>query len=224
MLLMANSGQEELAPGVNSSRDQKFFDIEAPQKLELGQNFFDQPPFRMIIASISLQTGISEENIKRLLNSAAHIGSRSINTEFTSQDISKMMQNPYDPYPRDIAQSHATPGEIGIYRNAIKLLGENLETYPYWHEYIVTQCTNENYRFNGIPIRRKSNLMPETYAKLASDRSYQEKRQVLLGLDEIFPQDLSSQLQVPPISQNKKPQTKYWRILQASELINPKSR
>lgn len=198
-------GQESTAP--------KFHELDAPNNLESGQNFFDQSPFKETVTVVSKQTDITVPRVNNILRSLAQKGASSgpdtTGVTMTSQELSREAQNVYGKVVKDLlAQSE--PGKVDNYRRAIALLANHLADFPYWHDYIVTQCIKiAGYRHDGSYIQGHYPNLPETYAKWASDRLKNDQRQKLLGLDDVAI--------VIPTTANR--ENRKWKILAASELI-----
>ena len=117
-------------------------------------------------------------------------------------------------------------------KEILAAIGKSLADYPYWNEYIATQHTQNDYKYDGsyvsqigvgfvLTARGRVLTLPESYAKWVTRKMQVKKRQVLLGIDEIFPQNFGEeQVRIP--HRGEREETKRWRILKASELIPEK--
>ena len=207
-------------------------DIEAPPTLRAGQNFFDQPPYYNVIESISAATSLEKDKLRKLLYSSSTIGSQSSNSNstMTSQDLSKLLQIPpgYNETVRRVIKNHMEKGSRNKIIGAVAEIGRQLEKYPFWHEYIITQLTHYDYRHDGSPVstrEKPESNFPETYAKWASEKSQKEARLMLTGIKDIFPQDFATETpsKGPNMPRGERPSTTRLRILTASELARRRS-
>lgn len=204
--------------------------VEASETLEPGQNFYDQPPFKAVIGAVSSKYHLPAERLREIISSLAQlgvpwgVGKSTKATDLNSQQLAKKVQNPYDLDVRDVLKQHkVVRGDIP-YFEALHEIFDKLSEYPYWHNYAVEQKSQPFYRADGTyleaPKLSKIPNFPETYAKYASVKIKRSHNAVLLGIEEVFPQDfkrVSPSLDEP--TTEGKSQTRRWAILKTSELI-----
>lgn len=207
------------AQGTETNEASKVIELEAPEFLETGQNFFDQAPFVDIIEKTSQATAITQENLRPFLRSCAQTGADHESVTTSSQELSEKMRNAqYDPYMQNL--NPREPGKVKEYRQAIQIMGTELANFPSWHEYIVTQCVgSSNYKNDGSYFEKAHGVPPiESYAKWISRRLEIDNKSKLLGLQEVLPQGFQQEIEQPDQT-GKNRQNRRWQILKASELV-----
>lgn len=174
-----------------SGQDQ-FVTVEAPVKIEPGQNLYDQPPFNLVIAHIALTHNLSVEQIKALLAELSknsdrpgvieklnrNNGSGAIFAERTILDL-----RPYLTSLRMKVDGEELPTGI----QSARALLRDLAPYPWWFSYV-------NKNVDGNFLRDGSwdgnNPQPvDSYAIWAKKRLERDKAAVSIGIEEVFPQD-----------------------------------
>jgi len=204
-----------------TKQQQDYLEIEAPEYLESGQNFYNQEPFRSILAGISERAGVEIDLLRKALSSMA----RQVSTGrgFSPEELNQKLDNPYffvgDQYTAG-GPVYVSLSDLKISpetkRNLLAEIGGAVKKYPFWYQYVFTQSTQE-YKANGSKKKIGGNIKrtaPETYAFWVS-------KKLLLGIKEIFPQDFAPESQVVvPKKPKERNATRKWRILRAAELVS----
>ena len=209
-----------------------FIEIEAQDFLEDEQNFFDQEPFSSVIQEVSENTNTEIAKLRRLLRDYAEAYVYNLHYEeyvLPSRGITTKVQHEpsnliYIDYNRRIRHG-INKDDAPVYKKATESVVKTLEDYPFWYEYVDTQRDLGAYSNDGTPKPKRHSRLDKTltYAHWVTQRINIAKREkdraVLLGIDEVFPQDFSGEKIDIPQSTGEKKGNRRWRILKASELI-----
>lgn len=214
----------------------KFIEIEAPEYLEEGQNFYDQPPFNQVLGKVSTQSPLELAKLRTILTSAA----RKIPLLF--EEVPKTPVEESANWEKSIRHNHSlkrglrnhlrelglkSQEEIEQYFDALIHLAIDLRDYPFWHDYISNQ--SQDYLLDGTPFPSKRGfgvkvkVFPKSYASWVAQKAAAAEMAVLKGIDEIFPQDIGGEIVAIP-QRGERQETKRWRILKAAEFVATKKK
>lgn len=214
----------------------QYIELESPESLARGQDFYDQPPFNDVLQVVSNSSNLPEEVIGYILTRLAkQYRDRSFNAGSPikdSQELSRKMRE-YDIHVDDI---QAIRGSIRRLRSmraklplkdalqAIQQLGIQLEQFPLWAEYVDANLASGIYRSDGTFYQNcLAKSFAESYASWITHRLQREGILVTYGIHEIFPQDFAAEIPTDvPVDRGSSRENRRWRILKASELIRPK--
>ena len=199
---------QELKP-----QNQQFIEIDAPERLQVRQNLYDQEPFSSLVKNICESTGKTPDVVRTAISLFAenHFDHTKVNPKYQAVELLKEMG-----YHWSSAGSNRIP-----FDDKLKML-ETLQTYPFWSEYIVSWKQNRRYGRNGnfIPQTNKEyNKLPPSYANWVTEKLQREKRLWLVGIEEIFPSDTSYPVISQPNITGIKPGNRRYKILKAAEII-----
>ncbi len=187
--------------------------IDAPEFLAPGQNFLDQDPFREIVRKAVESGEIDLELLRRITLSAA---------QRIDRDLFDAIANRRRRfgYP---GKRWSSEGRRQLY-HLLKSVRQELDQYPDWYEYIRLQCIDSLYAPDGDwrpqpQWKNPEREVPRSYASWIARRQQLEHDTRILGIEEIFPQDLGEG--TPPLRPEKGPGYRRWVIMRASE-IGPK--
>lgn len=195
----------------NEALERSVSRLVAPDYLEEGQNFYNQPPFDFTFTDIGSNYGLSTENmraamtcfVRRLNGGSARL------LESTNQPV-----NPED-FSLRVKELLSSKGELTIImsktdvktenreglKTAIQGVNERLKSFPLWYSYVATQLLeNGAYRENGeynVPNRQKSFVPTSGYASWINRITQSNKSSVLHGISEVLPKDASTPVTVP---------------------------
>lgn len=209
---------------------EKFVELVAPEYLSPDQNLLDQPPFNSIFQETVSQTKITEGGCRILLlgvvgeykakpefyGGPEDGGSEHIGQQMTECPVRifRMIQRIRILRKKEFGGLH----DFAALVKATKLLGSALARFPYWYEYISSQ--KQVYSKKGEPVQDENFSPARSYASWAVRKTDRKSRSVLLGIEEVFPQDFSGTTQEPIVpSHGESSQNRRWKILKASELV-----
>ncbi|MBI2593502.1 hypothetical protein HYW44_02570 [Candidatus Daviesbacteria bacterium] len=122
--------------------------MHAPIVLGDNQNFFDQPPFYNLTEVVASEVGIDVWRVKSQINHACFeyggkVFARNESSwyQHPSQKISRLMMEFHEPFTTKalLRLRSARTVDPGVFLDSFRLLGQGLEKYPHWAEYVVTQ-------------------------------------------------------------------------------------
>lgn len=185
----------------------KIIEIEGPEQLEVGQNFLDQPPFDQALSDEAQKSGISLEELR------AEFLDR-VKTGRTNLDALR-------------ARSYKMGPKFRAFINVL----DALKDYPYIEGYVQSRFNIGLYANDGSWYMRGSGTpsadsMPDSYAKWLPEKIAREKRlgnQVLLGIDQVFPQDFGLSKTGLPEGGSGRIRRRFI-ILRAAELVPERKR
>lgn len=143
----------------------------APIVLGDDQNFFDQSPYRDVVKKVASETGIETWRVRSQINHASftYKGKSSLRdwaiwSSHPSQEISRLIMGLDEPFTRRALLSLGAAREVNpeVFLGSFRLLGEGLERYPHWAEYVITQKPSD-YSPSGNHSGKKGFLFIETY-------------------------------------------------------------
>ena len=177
------------------STDQ-YVTVEAPTHIEVGQNFYDQPPFNLVLAHVALTKGLNVEQTKVLLSALAKYsyepaiaeeldrnnGSGAFYAERAIAELGLSLGlERVNVQGRQIPHREAT-------QSATFLLQE-LAPFPWWFTY-VTENVGEQFLKDGSWKGKGMNPEPiDSYAIWIRKRLQRNKSAVLGGIADVFRQD-----------------------------------
>lgn len=193
-----------------NQQNQKFIEIEAPERLAKGQNLYDQEPFSSLIQSICDTSRNSPDVVRSGI-------SRYVEFHFDPRRIDPA--NLLLPHIKDV-DCFLSPysGTKSIsYDDRMKII-HTLGEYPFWGEYITFFKQNMRFGRNGDSMPQFEKYYekpPPTYVNWLT----QKQRSWLVGIEEIFPQDVGHPVTSQPNITGVKPGNRRYRILKAAEII-----
>lgn len=190
-----------------SQENKKIIQIEAPERLEVGQNLYDQEPFLSLVKSIAQSTGQTLSKLHTAISLIAKVHSMDPKLQTTL-------------LLRKAHVSVRSDSNI-LWDSQIKIL-ETLQMYPYLSEYIVQQRQNELYANNGKFLKHhhgKGEPPALSYANWVTQKLEREKLLVSVGIEEIFPKDVSHPVTSQPNVTGLRPANRRYAILKAAEII-----
>jgi hypothetical protein len=199
----------------------KFFEIDAPERLENGQGFYDQEPFSTIVGKHSEETGADSLELRYGITRFARTKGLGHAKEATKGVIDP---NTLNSIVADARGYFKLPQkDMGNFAEALKKVIRELAEFPNWLEYVLVQLHRGDYNSAGEfdPKGRVQIGTPESYGAWVDRKYTTAQRQMLSGIEEVFPQG-AFQTSVPESYSKENAQTKRWRILKASELLFPR--
>lgn len=194
-------------------RENQYIQVEAGEKLPPGGNFFDQEPFLGAIRMAAVKHATNESRLHFALSTLVkQEASRSVGVK--QKDLLRLASQAL----------HLTPHDAKPFASALETMRTYLAQYPYYREYVTTQLGHTDYRHDGTAIERKGHYFDQTptYARWVTDRLRREGRAPLVGIEEIFPQDLKGETVRGALNRiaggKGRQRNMRWRILKASEL------
>jgi len=180
----------------------QFVEFGAPEVIEQGTNFYNQPPYSTTFESIFEQTGVPVDSLARFISKCCSSRREGDIEQGVMHEIEKSLiysqSKASIPLP-EVARNDRVKLKLTIY-NAFQILNEN---YPYWAEYIFAKKHqsffdfagefHESTRNDGTPIHYTP--IP-SYASWVTDRLKREGKLKYYGLDEILPQSPSTSNQL----------------------------
>ncbi len=165
--------------GREGENPQQYLEMEAPEFLEEGENFFNYPPFSQVIDAVSAQTAFDVEDLGRLIN---YLASRVEGLEAGSIEraVEFVRRGKEGKYPKNDA------------RRGIGSLTQALSPFPDWNEYVKISQSSGQYKADGTySLKRKSFTPQPSYPAWLAERKRVDRtiamRDVIV---EVFPQDL----------------------------------
>lgn len=197
----------EEAEGQNlREENKKFIQIEAPERLEVEQNLYDQEPFLSLVKSISQSTGQTLSKLHTAISRIA--GPHSMNPKLQTTELLRKV-------------AFVSPESNIFWDSRVKIL-EILQMYPYLSEYIVQQRQNQLYANNGKFLKQhhgKGEPPALSYANWVTQKLKREKLLVSVGIEEIFPKDVGYPVTSQPNITGSRPTNRRYAILKAAEII-----
>ena len=183
----------------------------APEQLQVGQNLFDQEPFSSLVRDICGSTGKTSSVVHTFMSLIAkeHFDQTRANP---NPQTTTLLRKVY------FSNSVKTKSEDIPWDYQEKIL-ESLQMYPYLSEYIELHQQYKRYSRNGNPVQAKNYKPTPSYANWVTQKLQREKRLWLVGIEEIFPQDVGYPVTTQPNITGIKPGSRRYRILKAAELI-----
>lgn len=171
-----------------------YIDIEAPEKLVEGQDFFDQEPFRHILDDVSKKTPVDKKILSTLL---IRYGMKfPYDSPVGSQEVSRMMQKPLFHHNIRSSIKHLAPGQIDKITGAVIEMGKQLEPYPDWTKYIGSQLSRVSYKTDGTFHKQnpKMSFTPvPTYPAWIAVEHPDRQSPITSGIETVFPQDFATE-------------------------------
>lgn len=199
-----------------------YIEMEAPEQLQPGQNFYAQPPFEDLFRVTG--GSLDAEKLGRCLTYLICRTTPLLYTRKLSERHHSISVNPWwlkDTYRYYVKRYGFDSSQFESYREVTLKIGEQLlDDYPYSWQYIRSRLNAQDvYLSDGtLNPRYKSTIDTPTYAKWVTEKLRREKNQVLKGIEEVFPQDFGQTEQIVP-NMGESRQTRKWRILKASNLV-----
>lgn len=173
----------------------QFVTVEAPVRIEPGQNLYDQPPFNLVIAHVTLTKGLSVEQIKALLAKLSKYsgrpelaeeqyrsnGSGALFAERTISGLGSRLN-----LGNVTVHGKLIPTREGI-QSGMALL-RDLAPYPWWFSY-VRHNVGSLFLNDGSWNQRASPQPVDSYAIWVQKRLERNQDLVLTGIEKVFPQD-----------------------------------
>lgn len=206
---------------LGEAKEPQFIELEAPEFLEPGQNFYDQPPFSTILQDASLKTGVKVEALRRMLSRLGKMLKSYDPVKkgevFNSQNLVRLMQG--SGAGELVASGVGVKSEVQ--RQVFHRIGSKLGHYPYWYEYINTQWSDGFCLPDGSPnTKNPRSVTVKSYAAWADRKLKAEHHLITKGIEEVFPQDFAGQTPlVPTLPGKSSAGGQKWRILKASNLV-----
>lgn len=208
-------------------------EIEAPYTLQIGQNFFDQPPFSQAFESAKAGLDSHPSHLPQLFNYVWRKYANTGGIALLDRDLSgelahkiKVGKFPAETYALTtrLRSKKVEHEVIAANVQAFATVGEVLEKYPEWLGYLHANYDVNTYGLEGVygVGRNMVYYCAETYAFWLSKAAQRTKPTdtTLLGIEEIFPQDLlSSTVSEALGTVGARRENRRWRILQAAEMI-----
>ena len=194
----------------------QYIQIEGPVTLEAGQNFYDQPPFNVILPKVAKRHGVDQTILQTGLT-----------------QIGKQLARALPEEKKKIAASFRMDGTLGGVqgtRPAVIETVKAMDVFPQWDSYVSEEMMKNMYKKDGTFSRQsqsKDESKTPSYGawyekKMARNARFQSAavRSVLI---DTFPQDLQQRSVHDAIaSTGVKPPRKRWQILKASPTIPKK--
>lgn len=195
---------------VNPSEPQQnsLFEFDAPEVIEEGMNFYDQPPFTQLTSKIYEELDIPAEAIRGILSTACKSNDVRLMTdeEVMTKLHSAFSNDTYAMYHGSSLRyriSKYIPAERSndkniVYRQLYTILREVDNVYPFWAEYISSKKMPQFYKPDGtyIPPTKTGKYYDFTpipsYAKWVTQKLEREKKLKLSGLEDLLPRSPTS--------------------------------
>lgn len=203
--------------------DSRFIELEVSEYLGEGQNFYDQPPLGNLIRELSTKDQLNKDKLRACLTSMVANPDRYFLRDGELMHP-KIRHRTFLENLKGMRAQKFEPGEYEVYYQAMEELDKLLSEYPFIGEYINTKFDRGIYSQNGNWRGKSGSLFTVTsYAGWLREKALRENNNhsvVLLGIEEVFPQDIGQEGLVIPTGDS--PQVRRWRILKAAELIRKK--
>lgn len=196
-------------------------EIEAPEYLKEGQNFFDQEPFRGIIVKLVTE-GEGELDAKIVRNLLFNSSLYRKKTVYFASEIGHLIH--YLAKREKIPPGDERKRFREKYVEVATKLQEKLHVYPHLGDYVSTRPP-AYYKHNGDyePTAPTAKYLPKrTYPAWLTEEfriRRLEKRQVLLGIQDIFPVQFTGNQTERVRASGKSAGARKWKILKAAELM-----
>lgn len=216
----------EAPQGGEIARD-SFLEVDPPQRLEEGQNFYNQMPFRDILSSVAQNHSLTVEQLRRILST---LTSLSAFAEYkTTEALTSAMRAGFARAKIDhLLIRHADAQERRTYWQAIRELGTQLAEFPFWRDYIKSNRTSNYFHDGSQRPKQSSARFPTTapnYAQWVTEKIARTYRLRLEGLQEALPRGFGTEPTTRvPAEVNPSPVGKTYRILKMSELVRFKKK
>ena len=211
----------------------QYLQIEGPVSLEAGQNFYGQPPFNVIFASVAKRYEVDQSALQSNITKIAMKTSQVL-----PEEKSKLLQNIKEKTTYEHLRKSTSNGKVYEYTStatdsemqALNAVVTALEMFPQWDTYISEKMVKQMYKKDGTFSRQsqsKDQSRTPSYGawyekKMARNARFQSAavRSVLI---DTVPQDLQQRSVHDAIaSTGVKPPRKRWQILKASPTIPKK--
>lgn len=216
-------------PGEGTSNS-GILELEGPAELEPGQNFLDQPPFGPVLEQIGQTSRIDLSNLRKIylaIATSSRFTSEVFNGSPALWGYQRSSFNELFKKGRSLAVERDRRDD---YFRAMADIFKLLSDYPYIKDYFQSKFDRGLYGIDGAwNVVASGNpsaniIKTESYAKWVTKKQAREGKlnnQVLLGIDEIFPQDFGRS-KTGLVGYGVKTQHRRWRILKAAELVSEK--
>lgn len=159
--------------------------------LKPGQNFYDQAPFRGLIATLCASTGSDAAQVRGVLTRLAKLGTDFTpgvkGEQMTAEQLAEKVADPYDLRIRYLFRSLGVSKDHAL-NGGIRALVGDLSKYPHWHEYVSEQLVPKLYLTDGTFLDSSGKQLPaETYRRYLLTKG----KGLAKGLEVVFPQAFS---------------------------------
>lgn len=197
-----------------------YIELEAPEHLVPGQNFYDQTPFAQTAADIAKSNGRSVDEIRKIISHLATFTPKLLKEKIDLTHLLRIYQI-QGSLGRPIRELTAIQQ-----RRIIADTAEKLQVYPFWYEYVFF-LRESMYQYDGNERKNYKRMStqeePSSYVAWVSKKIAAENRFKSLGIEEVFPQDFAGISPThAPTPQGMKPENRRWRILKAAEIVRDK--
>lgn len=190
--------------------------IVGPDFLEEGQNFFMQEPFQGILSRATNRIGIQSSLLACLI------------TIVTGDEIQDMTEGEKWLKVKDTLK--IGPNKIAKLIRSWPDIYKELNNYPLWQEYIKDQRDTTSYKPDGGYMKVRTNEKIDrgqtpTYGKWLADTTERQHNLTLVGIHEVFLQDLRGtniQEAVTAATGGKRKIRRHWIIRSAANIIPEK--
>ena len=193
-----------------SQENKKFVEVDAPERLIKGQNLYDQEPFLSLVESIFESSGVTPNKLRTAISLFAK--EHRVNPKLQTTALLRKVN------------LSVSPTTSILWDSQVKIL-ETLQMYPYWSEYIVLKMQDALYFPNGSFSKTshgKTEPPALSYANWVAQKLQREKNLWLVGIEEVFPQDVGHPTTSLPNITGAKSGTRRYRILKAAGIIPEK--
>lgn len=166
-------------PRKEGGNPQQYIEMEAPDFLEEGENFFSYPPFSMVIKALAEQTVFESVDLGRLINYLSSSPDR-LEPDSIERAVEFVRRGKEGMYPKSAA------------RKGIRSLTIALSPFPDWNEYVKTRQLGGQYKDDGTyNLQRKSFTPTPSYPAWLAERIRIDRSLAMRGvLMEVFSQQL----------------------------------
>jgi hypothetical protein len=205
----------------------QYIQIEGPVSLEAGQNFYDQPPFNIVLSKVAERYDVDQSALQ------AKVTKHAMKTSQASpEEKSKLLQDIKAKVTYEHLRKSTANGKVYEYRSTktdkeLHSLNDAvlaLEMFPQWDTYISEKMLKHMYKKDGSfsqVTHSKDQSKTPSYGSWFENRMARNARlqkvAVRSVLIDTFPQDLQQKSVSDAIaSTGVKPPRKRWQILKAS--------
>lgn len=191
--------------------------IEAPERLELGKNFYDHPPFNEVISRAVREHPSANQSLQH--RAVTHIA-REVGRTRDSQRQASLLALYEDPNRR--AKLFLGSKRYGFREDAVAL-GQILGTFqlfPLWTDYVNSQLIRSSYNEDGGYRAARTNVAlvhPPSYPAWLEEEAQRmgriSKFAVQVVLAETFPQQLEGKSVNEVVSRGRRSTNRSWAIM-----------